>query len=191
MLHSMCHWNSPKSKHLGCRNCHQWLWSIQMWKIRTFPWWCSYILQKRYSSQQKFVKDSNSYCDSLILDIPQLNLVLIIIYRPPNCPEILFDQTMEPTSNFLRNLEYYNQRANTYLVVGDFNFPSLKDGKLSENKSSTASSEKKQANTLHNFASEFFLEQYITRPTRNQNILDPDLLKTAFVIPVHKGGSSS
>ena len=138
-----------------------------------------------------FVKDSNSYCDSLILDIPQLNLVLINIYRPPNCPEILFDQTMEPTSNFLRNLEYYNQRANTYLVVGDFNFPSLKDGKLSENKSSTASSEKKQANTLHNFASEFFLEQYITRPTRNQNILDPDLLKTAFVIPVHKGGSSS
>ena len=77
--------------------------------------------------------------------------------------------SVEPTSNFLRNLEYYNQRANTYLVVGDFNFPSLKDGKLSENKSSTASSEKKQANTLHNFASEFFLEQYITRPTRNQN----------------------
>ena len=129
-----------------------------------------------------FVKDSNSYCDSLILDIPQLNLVLINIYRPPNCPEILFNQTMEHTSNFLRNLESYNQRANTYLVVGDYNFPFLKDGKMSENKSSSASSEKKQANTLHNFANEFFLEQYITKPTRNKNILDLVFTNDHFLI---------
>ena len=31
------------------------------------------------------VQESNSYCDSLILHIPQLDMVLINIYRPPNC----------------------------------------------------------------------------------------------------------
>ena len=36
------------------------------------------------------LKDSNSYCNSLILYIHQLNLVLANINRPPNCPKIMF-----------------------------------------------------------------------------------------------------
>ena len=48
-----------------------------------------------------FVKDSNSYCDSLILHVPQINLFIINLYRP-NCPQILFNQTIEHSSSFLR-----------------------------------------------------------------------------------------
>ena len=69
------------------------------------------------------VKESNSYCDSLLLHIPQLNLVLVNIYRPPNCPENLFKETMDHVSDFFRNLE---TQENTYLVMGDLNFPFLK-----------------------------------------------------------------
>ena len=72
------------------------------------------------------LRKSNSYCDSLILHIPQLNLVLVNIYRPPNCPENLFDETLEFTSDFFRSLETQEMCANTYLVLGDFNFPFLK-----------------------------------------------------------------
>jgi hypothetical protein len=125
------------------------------------------------------VKDSNSYCDSLVLHIPQLNLVLANIYRPPNCPEALFVQTLEHISVFFRNLEDHEKCANTYLIMGNFNFPCLK---FSENEinidgmkkchlctkvqsCSHTSSEKKQAQKLLEFSDEFFLEQYIRKPT--------------------------
>ena len=130
------------------------------------------------------VKDSNSFCDSLILHIPQLNMILANIYRPPNCPEPLFVQTLEHASSFLRNMECNYQRANDYLIFGDFNFPFLnfKDGehvlsstckRCSEiNLCSHTTSERRQAQCLLNFANKFFLHQLIKKPTRNQNILD-------------------
>ena len=132
------------------------------------------------------IQESNSYCDSLILHIPQLNLVLMNVYRPPGCPEIIFNQTMEHAASFLRNLEEGNQCANTYLLMGDFNFPFLKAGmqetNLGENTRGNISSEKSQARTLISFADEFFMEQYIKKPTRNRNILDLVFTNDHFLI---------
>ena len=132
------------------------------------------------------IQDSNTYCDSLILHIPQLNLVLMNVYRPPNCPEVLFNQTMEHNANFLRNLEEGHQCANTYLLMGDFNFPFLKAGiqetNLNEISNGNTSSERKQARTLISFANEFFMEQYIKKPTRNKNILDLVFTNDHFLI---------
>ena len=144
------------------------------------------------------LKDSNSYCDSLILHIPQMNMVLVNIYRPPNCPEILFSQTLEFISSFFRNLEVQEQCSNTYLVVGDFNFPFLKFsengsfiekikkcGNCSLNLSDNCihgSSQKRQAEKLQAFSDEFFLDQYIKKPTRNQNILDLCFTNDHFLI---------
>ena len=122
------------------------------------------------------VNDSNSFCDYLILHIPQLNLVLMNVYRPPNCPDVMFNQTIEYLRNFLRNLEEYINCANTYMLVGDFNLPFMKVGKetttLNENIQNGYSSDRKQARTLLNFADEFFLEQYIKKQNRKRNILD-------------------
>ena len=142
------------------------------------------------------VKESNSYCDSLLLHIPQLNLVLVNIYRPPSCPENLFKETMDHVSDFFRNLESQENCANTYLVLGDFNFPFLK---FSDSECSTesirscvncsdlsscshTSSVKKQAKMLLDFANEFFLDQYIKKPTRNKNILDLCFTNDHFLI---------
>ena len=47
---------------------------------------------------------------------------------------------------------------------------------------SHTSSEKKQAQKLLEFSDEFFLEQYIRKPTRNQNILDLCFTNDHFLI---------
>ena len=146
-------------------------------------------------SQFRDMISSNSYCDYLILHILQLNLVLANIYRPPDCPEVLFTQTLEFTSVFFRNLEEHGKSCNTYLVLGDFNFPFLK---FSESENSWGikkcnicdsdtvcthnSSQKRQAEKLLDFSNEFFMDQYIKKPTRNKNILDLCFTNDQFLI---------
>ena len=135
---------------------------------------------------KSILQNSNSYCESLTLHLPQLNLVIVNVYRPPSCPESLFFEAMENVRIFLNNLELKNQNANTYLLVGDFNFPFLKAGKdsttLNENIGDKSSSEKKQAKFLLDFADEFFMEQYIKKPTRGRNILDLVFTNDHFLI---------
>ena len=134
------------------------------------------------------IKDSDSFCDFQILHLPQLNLSIANIYRPPNCPESSFIETIEKVSSSLRTTE--SQRANDYLVLGDFNFPFLNfKGKdvcninehilrntckhcISIETCSHTTSERRQAQNLLNFAEEFFLQQYISKSTRKHNILD-------------------
>ena len=98
----------------------------------------------------------------------------------------MFTRTLEYLSVFLRNMEEYEQCAYTYLVFGDFNFPFLKfsdNEDLSDSIKSCSncqagatcshtSSDRRQAKALVDFANEFFLEQYIKKPTRGNNILD-------------------
>ena len=90
---------------------------------RTHGGVCIYV--RKDLAVKSEIGDSNSFCDSLILQIPQLNLIISNIYRPPNCPESLFVQTLEHLSSFLRDVESSSQATNDYLVVGDFNFPFL------------------------------------------------------------------
>ena len=123
------------------------------------------------------LKDSNSYCDSLTLRIHQLNLILVNIYRPPACKKELFNQTIESVRNIIKNIEEYDQAAPSILIFGDFNFPDIswKHGSgsfRSSNQSSNVGEERSQAQTLLNFSEEFFLDQIIKSPTRNNNILD-------------------
>ena len=71
------------------------------------------------------VQDSNRYCDSIILEISQLDLILVNIYPPPNCQKDLFRQTLELISVHLRNMESHNKHSKHILIHGDFNFPFL------------------------------------------------------------------
>ena len=80
------------------------------------------------------------------------------------------------------------------MVVGDFNFPFLKfqeDGNFVDQKCnkcigeyicSHTSSEKRQAQMLLDFSNEFFMDQYIRKPTRNRNILDLCFTNDHFLI---------
>ena len=129
------------------------------------------------------VKDSNSFCDTLVLEIRQLNLILVNVYRPPNCPETLFKQTLELISVHIRNLENYNKHSRDIIIHGDFNFPFLSfDGSNINITGKCDKSDRNQAECLIQMADEFFLDQYIRKPTRGRNILDLVLCNNHYLI---------
>ena len=129
-------------------------------------------------------KHSNSYCDSLGLYIPELDLALITVYRPPGCPCWNFKESLEEITTWLRGLETKGNSTPTILVSGDFNlgflnswdFKTIEELKAkSSNRAGDGRSvaeDKKQALFLIEFAEEFFLAQHIDQGTRRQNILD-------------------
>lgn len=128
-------------------------------------------------------KHSNAYCDTLGLHIPELDLALLTIYRPPGCPEWKFKECLEEVTAWLRRLEGGHSAAPTILASGDFNLGFLNswDGATIEAlKAGTAflragravGEDKKQALHQIEFAEDFFMTQYIDEGTRRKNILD-------------------
>ena len=127
---------------------------------------------------------SNSYCESLALHIPELNLCLINIYRPPNCPKVHFEETLSLLSQFLSGLDQNQSATPTVLLTADMNLPFMKDwsrpalekfcAKVAqqENSNQTTAQDKKQAVQLIEFAEKHFMIQYIDKGTRFGNILD-------------------
>lgn len=84
---------------------------------------CIYV--RNDLAAEEIMKDSNSYCDSLVLKVHQLNLLLINVYRPPACKSELFVQTVEALANVVRNTEMYDQSSPNLMIFGDFNFPEI------------------------------------------------------------------
>ena len=105
------------------------------------------------------------------------------VYRPPGCPGWKFKEALEEVSEWVRGLEAAGA-APTLLLSGDFNLGFLNSwdiNSIEAIKASTSSrqadgravsEDKKQALLLINFSEEFFLQQYIDKGTRRQNILD-------------------
>ena len=61
---------------------------------------------------------SNSYCDFLIAKVPDKNLIVTLIYRPPNCPFNKFTENLNKIKIILPN---YEDQCN--LLLCDLNFP--------------------------------------------------------------------
>jgi len=128
-------------------------------------------------------KFSNGFCDILGLQIPELDLALVTVYRPPGCPGWKFKESLEELTQWLRGLEAAGA-APTLLVSGDFNLGFLNSwdvNSIEALKASTSSrqadggrvsEDKKQALMLIDFSEEFFLQQFIDEGTRRKNILD-------------------
>ena len=126
---------------------------------RTHGGVCTYV--RRDLATSVILKDSNSYCDTLILRIHQLNLLLITFYRPPKCPSILFMQSLQTIKQMILNFEEHDKRAHDILFTSDCNFPEIKwvngVGYLSEHKrSGHVSEDKQQMSALLEFAEEIF-----------------------------------
>ena len=122
---------------------------------------------RNYLAATTILKDSNSYCDSLVIEIHKLNLILINIYRPPKCPKILFNQTLQTIKVLLENIESENSTKDIFML-GDFNFPFLRWTNKTDNNSfnddtDIRNEEKQQAKRLLEFAESFFLDQYIKK----------------------------
>ena len=136
---------------------------------------CTYI--RNDLAYSIILKDSNSYCDTLVIRIHKLNLLLITFYRPPKCPTNLFLQSLQAIKQVLNNFEEHNKTAHDIIITTDSNFPDIKwingAGHLQQDRDHGHLSEDRvQALALLDLADEFFLHQVVTSPTRRKNILD-------------------
>ena len=126
---------------------------------------------------------SSSYCESTAQFVPELNLCLINIYRPPGCPLAKFQETLGLLEDFLEGLEG-EQGTPSFLCTGDMNLPFVRKWsrpalekfwtEVAEQTISnkTTPEDKKQAVLLIKFAEEHYTEQFINTATRLDNILD-------------------
>ena len=119
-----------------------------------------YIHSKFTVSEQAVFSDS--YCEAVMVFLPEPNLTIITVYRPPRCPEDNFTQCLTEVSNFIAKLE--NPEV---LMVGDFNFPyiSWKDGNM--NTEQRLNIEVSSAEHFLNFTDEHFLFQVVEETTRD------------------------
>ena len=117
---------------------------------------------------------SNSICETLVVKVKSLNLLLICVYRPPKCPVSKFCEALEVCQKAINEVSEKDPKVKDILQFGDYNLPCIEwpsrriYAKNVENKSE----EKQQAEILVKYADENFLENYIYTPTRGKNILD-------------------
>ena len=115
---------------------------------------------------------SNNCCESQVLEIKQLDMFLVNIYRPPNSPQQLFEDTLQKCQDIIEKAG----EAKTLLALGDFNFPFIQWPRKKiysrDQEPRHMASEKVQGQMLLDWAEALFMEQYILTPTRKGNILD-------------------
>ena len=127
----------------------------------------TYIRRDLIPGARKIEAGSLGNIEYLTIDIPEINSVLITIYRPPTALLTNFKKVL---SNIQKAIDSYSGILPRILLTGDLNFPTL-DWKTSTVGSSSAD-EKEQALLLLEFFNKFFMEQYVDEPTRLNNILD-------------------
>lgn len=114
------------------------------------------------------LKYANNYCNCLVLDIPSLKLILVVIYRPPDCPSNDFATTI---NNVEKCINSVGNPTPNILMFGDFNFPRI-DWNTETSQSGGTRIEQDQSKCLLKLTNMFFLQQIIQQPTRGKNILD-------------------
>ena len=122
-------------------------------------------------------KYSNNYCESQMLEIKELEILLINCYRPPGAPLQLFEETLAKCQETINKVdENVQNKIKTILALGDFNFPFIQwpSSKIynREQEPEHMASEKRQGKMLLEWADSNFMEQHIKTPTRKGNILD-------------------
>ena len=123
------------------------------------------------------LKYSNNCCESQVLEIKELELLLINIYRPPNSIKELFEDTLNRCQEIIDQvMEKEDIKSKNLLAVGDYNFPFIQWPSRRiysrEEEPEHMSSEKQQGKMLLDWSDKNFMEQFINTPTRKGNILD-------------------
>ena len=110
---------------------------------------------------------SNAYVEYHMLYIKQLDLVVVTLYRPPECPTDMF---ISPLEDIKTKLEAVSTCLPNIILTGDFNFPTIDWN--SERVIGGGTAYRLQAEALLEFARDLCLQQFINMPTREENILD-------------------
>ncbi|XP_069193332.1 uncharacterized protein [Procambarus clarkii] len=114
---------------------------------------------------------TNEVVEVLGLKIEKINLVIILIYKPPDATAEEFTEQINKIENSLDNLE---NPIPDIIFLGDFKLPSLR-WKIANNNiipGNLSRPNQPQIRELLRFCDKFSLNQQISEPTRNNNILD-------------------
>ena len=121
---------------------------------------CFYL--KQSINHKTLLSYCNSTCEVLIVKLSEPDVVLVLIYRPPNATAASFNDIIQRTEETIRALE---SPLPEVMMLGDFNFPDvLWDSTISEQNVHLSSLVK-----LRDF---LYLDQVIKDPTRKSNTLD-------------------
>ena len=116
-------------------------------------------------------------CEILAIHIEKLNIINIVIYRPPDTHSTEFASVMDKIKKLLTTM---TSPEPSVIISGDFNFPFVewRRGDLNACKwrmkiySNAKEDEKKQFHKLIDIMDSFHLVQTIQEPTRKENTLD-------------------
>ena len=119
------------------------------------------------ASVEVLAAGSNTYVEYHMLYIKQLTLVVITLYRPPECPSNQFTSSLQDIRVKLDAVSTYMPNI---VFTGNFNFPTIDWN--SERVIGGGTEYRLQAETLMEFARDFCLQQFIDIPTQEESILD-------------------
>ena len=110
----------------------------------------------------------DSVCQALFGVFHTVKMCVAIVYRPPNASHSSFLNSMK----FIRSkIAELDDDSYQFCISGDFNFPLIDWQSLSVS-SGASSDTADSANCLLSFMSDHLMNQYVTVPTRENNILD-------------------
>merc|ERR1711954_456102 len=120
---------------------------------------------------------SNGICEIIAIEIPDLQTVNIVVYRPPKTESKDFEIILTKIQDIFSS---FKQLDPTILLSGDFNFPFVEWERLEDNscrwvyKSNTnaTTDEKKQFEKLLDLCDTKCMLQIIKEPTREKNTLE-------------------
>ena len=120
------------------------------------------------------MKYSNSICDLLIINLHHPLLIIIMMYRPPSCPAIEFNDIILKAKSYILSLP--SPLPNS-IMLGDINLPNI-DWSCPDIDCPIAS-------PLTDLASLLFLNQQVNEPTRKHNIFALMNLLTMLPLQTH------
>jgi hypothetical protein len=112
-------------------------------------------------------RGSNGTVEHLIIYLRKLNLVVVTIYRPPQCDNVEFNSVLDMVD---QKLDALGAPMPTIIMNGDFNMPNVTwpQGVIYGG----AETVRSQARHLIEFSEKYMLDQIVLQPTRENNILD-------------------
>ena len=125
-------------------------------------------------TSQLVTTHSNRACDTLIVKIKSLNIIIIVNYRPPDAKEKEFEEQLKVCQDAIEDIIEKDPKVKDIFQVGDFNMKCISwpSRKIYSKEVQNKATEKKQAEMLLQYADENFLENCVKSATRGNNILD-------------------
>ena len=144
-----------------------------------------------YSHQNLPVSECESFddgvCEAVFCRFDTIKTCVVVVYRPPNATASSFSSLLSFTSACIKSVD---DDSYDIIVMGDFNLPAI-DWETNLVKSGGSSDFIQSCNILLKFNSDNFLNQYVSCPTRGNNVLDLFLTNNSRLVSNVKSTTTS